>query len=144
MGIRKKPNPFRMLGHSEGNHALLANHRRISFRSGWIYFRCVRARAHSREAAWLFLPTRLGRMLSGVLLLSPKDSALGVARYFLSARTISSRSGATEAFKYLAKNSSTRGRVNRLVSRARSNPPPSAGDSRQKRIASRFASVKLP
>jgi hypothetical protein len=30
MGIGKKRIPVRMLGHSEGNHALLANHRTIA------------------------------------------------------------------------------------------------------------------
>ncbi|PYX25490.1 MAG: hypothetical protein DMG87_01695 [Acidobacteria bacterium] len=42
-----------------------------------------------------------------------------VARYFLSTRTITSRSGAMAAFKYLAKNSSTRDRVKVHVSTAR-------------------------
>ena len=119
-----------MLGHSEGNHALLANHRRISFRSRRIYFRG--ARAHSRDAAWLLIPTRLGRMLSGGTAPLSEELRTWVARYLLCTRTIRSRSGATAAFKYLAKNSSTRDRDNRLVSRARSNAPPSGGDSRRR------------
>jgi hypothetical protein len=83
-------------------------------------------------------------VFSGALFRSSKGLRTWAARYFLSIRTTRSRSGATVAFRYLAKNSSTRDRVKRLVSRARSNAPSSGGASREKRLVSRFASVKLP
>src|ERR1700682_4756456 len=62
-----------------------------------------------------------------------------IACYFLSTRTIRSRSGATAPFKYLAKNSSTRDRVKVLVSRARSNALSSGFKSRVNLLETRPA-----
>src|SRR5260370_9649250 len=66
-----------------------------------------------------------------------------IACYFLSARTTRSRLGATAAFKYLAKNSSTRDRVKMLVSSARSNALLSGFKSRVNLLETNPASVKL-
>ena len=65
------------------------------------------------------------------------------APYFLSMRTTRSRAGAAAAFKYLAKNSSTRDRVKVLVSKARSNALSSGFRSRVNLLETRPASVKL-